>query len=244
MTPVIERFHPPPTYALPGPGGAVGGSYINAPCYLKGWSIRSSGTGTGLTQLAVPQPAVASPWTFTLPGALVLTSIFATLATDATAQSITPVLTVTNPSAVQWLAIESALAQAQSLTHTYTWAPGVASTSVNVVHPSIGIPALSLPAGTVIADATANMTAGDQWSNIVISGVADISSSDDGVVIYNGQSAAELAVAYPDPSEGDGTTTWLEGEGLFCNRGLFVVATGDISSVVLYARYAVDYPVG
>jgi hypothetical protein len=239
----IVKEATPPALALIGPGGGASGIYTGMPCILRGWSATSTGASKEAVGLTGTTPSVGTDWSYTTLSGLTLVNIMAVLATDATGTSRYPNFMIAPPTGPAVFQSGTSYAQAVSIVKRYQWGQGL--TTANTTAGSdlyTAIPPLVVPAGTVISTVTANLDPADQWSSIVIVGVGGI-ANDDLATIYTGTDASGPPVAYINPADGDGTTTWLGDEGVYCPRGLYASIAGDFANVILYATPVQDVPV-
>lgn len=125
-----------------------------------------------LRTFTVANPAVATDWTFTVPGESVLGvfTISARLVTDGNAANRIPVLRVTD-GATALFRVGVGAALTATTTTDLSWLPeiGYRDTATNANTQMIGLPPLYMAAGAQIIVATTALQVGDQWSNITVS---------------------------------------------------------------------------
>jgi hypothetical protein len=130
-------------------------------------------SGAGVTRsITVATPAAGANWSITVPpgASWTLISARATLVTSAAAANRTPNLQIKDGSGNIVLDALGGVAQTASLTVTWSWSAGAATSTVLSSVNSVGLPqGLKLNAGWVIQQATANLQAADQWSAIALS---------------------------------------------------------------------------
>lgn len=137
-----------------------------------GGSLRAPTEGPGFIHtITVGNPAAAADWSFTIPAGarMKLRSAQAQLATSATVANRFPFLHLTD-SVNEYALFTPSAAQVASLTVVYHWSPG--ATQQAVISSQEVVATLSdmvLPPGHVIASTTPGISAGDQWSAIVLS---------------------------------------------------------------------------
>lgn len=128
-------------------------------------------SGRSLEQVVaqtVGNPAAATDWTANPTAAGELIAVTATLTTSATVANRTPALQVLDAGAHILLNVPAATALAASLTGTYTWmvgGPYLGANNNNLAPIPAG---LVIPATFTVKAVTANLSAGDQWTNIVL----------------------------------------------------------------------------
>lgn len=176
---------PGQTGSAPGAGAGVfqvpplKGLMLNA--RTSEWTLYGAGPAeSSAGTIQVPNPAAAADWSYTLTQPTQIESVSALLTTSATVASRNPILQIKTASGlvIADLAIGSTSVGAvipASEAYMLTWGQGLAMAGNSTVLIGTGpFPGpMTLPAGTVISTLTNSIQAGDQWSNIAITGVTD-----------------------------------------------------------------------
>lgn len=154
----------------PGSGGAIG--FPQTPTIGP---LAGAGQSVSTT---VANPAAAADWTYTVPAGVqqTLLSVRAVLTTSATVANRIPVLRITSPTGQIIADVAALAAQTATTTVTYVWMAGAPSNNVNNVQQMALPTGLRLMPGSTIQVITSGLSAGDQWSAIVITTTQFISA--------------------------------------------------------------------
>lgn len=143
------------------------GIHVPAPAGLAGATggdtIVTPGNPAAAADFAVPVPA-GQIWT--------VRSVTATLTASATVANRVPALQLLSPSAAIIARSPSDGNQTAGQTTIYTWAPGAPLSGAPPATVTSPIPSVALAPGSSINSITAGLSAGDQWSSIVLDVVA------------------------------------------------------------------------
>ena len=124
-----------------------------------------------------PNPATGSDWTYTFPdfgsayasGNSQLICVTASLATSAVVANRTPRILLQVGAGRVIFSAPLLPAQTASLTFSYSWYPGAPASAATGIVMTAPIPPGLIPgAGLTLSTVTANIAAGDAWTNIVI----------------------------------------------------------------------------
>lgn len=127
--------------------------------------------GPVLRTQVIQSPAAGADWSFTIPGrsAMRIRAVRAVFTTAVAVATRIPALNISD--GVQTvMSLPGAAGEAAAITESYTWVPDCSAlqTATGGANMSYLPDHLVLPPGFVIASATANIQAADQWSAITI----------------------------------------------------------------------------
>lgn len=118
--------------------------------------------------IAVGNPAVATDWSFALTKTGTLLCVAAVLTTSATVANRIPQLVLSDNAGHILSQSSNAPAEPASSVVSYYWYPGAGHINAAGVVVTNPIPPLTLATGWTISTQTSGLSAGDQWSLIVL----------------------------------------------------------------------------